>query len=171
HSRRRQVGHLPCQPSSMEVRRPCEAGEDVNGGGLLTGSRLDRGAAMAESWQLTLMGTLPVVDPPHAARKDGFLKTLPSPCLPYLTARYMVLLPPSGLASPTAHSLPSGTKEKGVLPSCLAIVLTPCRLCHLPSTVVATYRRLPVCNCRIDIDGKMVAVEKDNGGEPVAVFC
>ncbi|KAL6001689.1 hypothetical protein ACLOJK_007429 [Asimina triloba] len=51
----------------MEARKPCEAGEDVNGGGLPTGSRLDRGTAMAESWQPTLMGMLPVVSPPHAA--------------------------------------------------------------------------------------------------------
>ncbi|KAL6001583.1 hypothetical protein ACLOJK_007321 [Asimina triloba] len=63
----KRVGHLPCQPSSMQVRKPCEAGENVNGRGLPIGSHLDRGAARAESWQPTLIGTLSVVDPPHAA--------------------------------------------------------------------------------------------------------
>ncbi|KAL5986845.1 hypothetical protein ACLOJK_015179 [Asimina triloba] len=38
-----------------------------NDSGFPAGSRLERGAAMAKSWQPTLMGMLSVVGPPHAA--------------------------------------------------------------------------------------------------------
>ncbi|KAL6013688.1 hypothetical protein ACLOJK_004186 [Asimina triloba] len=190
-------------------------------------SRLDRGAAMAESWQPTLMGTLLVVDPPHAAvelpwmllamahhligqiwvghglallvigEEEGwFLKMLSSPCLPYLAARCMVLLPLSGLTSPLqgatasvrtrlARYPPAAVGDGGeggttVLTRCRAAFVPPLppavdRHRHLPSTAIATCRRSPVrrgdgCS-QIEIDGEMAAIEKDNGGEPVAVFC
>ncbi|KAL5973418.1 hypothetical protein ACLOJK_030068 [Asimina triloba] len=63
-------GRGECESWAVE---PCEAGEDVNGGGLPAGSRLDRGVVIAESWQPTLMGMLLVVGPPRVAvgRADG----------------------------------------------------------------------------------------------------
>ncbi|KAL6004794.1 hypothetical protein ACLOJK_005350, partial [Asimina triloba] len=70
---RRQIGHPPCQPSSMEV-----VGGYVKLGRTLmawplASSCLDGGAAVAESWQSILMGALPIVGPPRVSvgRADG----------------------------------------------------------------------------------------------------